>query len=270
MANTPDSRTDTARAPDSSLVTIVSVAVVAYAASDVVHELMGHFMAARLAGVEVVSISSVALQTGRSSRIVAAAGTIADILAGLIAFALLARTARFDAGRYFLWLFGSVSLMNSGYLIFSALLDSGDWAAVVAGLNPPWAWRLGIATAGVIVYAIAMRLAARKAGEWVAAGAVSAADFRRFIVSSYVAGGMLLVGASTLNPIGFRLVAVSGVGASFGLTAGLLVIPRMVPSSSVGSAARNRLTLQPYWVAVAFLVAIAFVGVLGPGIRLSR
>jgi hypothetical protein len=254
----------------SNLVTIVSLAVVAYAA-DVVHEFTGHALVAELRGVRVLSISSVAIQTVLSSRVVAAAGTIADIVAGVIAFALLARKTRFDEGHYCLWLFGFVSFMNSGYLIFSGVLDSGDWAVVVAGLNPPWAWRLGITTAGVILYTAAIWVAARIAIGWVSAGEVSIADIRRLTVSSYVAGGILLVLASALNPIGFRLVAISGVGASFGLTWGLLLIPGMVAShAGAEPGATKALKLRPFWAAVALLVGVAFVCVLGPGIRLSR
>jgi hypothetical protein len=51
----------------SNLVTIVSIAVVAYAAADVVHEL-GHGLVAELRGVKVLSISSVAIQTDQTSR----------------------------------------------------------------------------------------------------------------------------------------------------------------------------------------------------------
>ena len=254
----------------SGLAAIVSVAIVAYAAADVVHEL-GHVLAATLRGVQVLSISSVAIQTVRSSRVVAAAGTAADVVAGLIAFALLARTTRFDAGHCCLWLFGFVSLMNSWYLVFSGLLESGDWSVVVAGLNPQWAWRLGLIAAGLMTYAVAVRLAARIAIGWVSAGELSIDDLRRLTMWSYIAGGILLVLASALNPIGLRLVAISGVGASFGLTWGLLLIPGIVASQAgERPAATKTLRFQPSWAAVALLSAVAFVWVLGPGIRLSR
>jgi hypothetical protein len=254
-----------------SLVTTVSVAIVSYAAADVVHELIGHAFVAELRGVQVLSISSVALQTVESSRVVAAAGTMADVAAGVIAFALLARTTRFDAGHYCLWLFGFVSFMNSGYLVYSGVLDSGDWAVVAAGLNPPWAWRLALTIAGAILYRAAIRLAARLATRWVSTGEVSIDDLRRLTVWSYIAGGVLLVLASALNPIGLRLVAISGVGASFGLTWGLLLIPGIVASQpGERPPATRALTLRPVWAAVALLVAVAFVFVLGPGIRWSH
>ena len=255
----------------SNLATVVSTAVIAYAAADVVHELVGHALIAALVGVKALSISSVALQTSETSRIVAAAGTTANVFSGVAALVWTARAARFNASQYCLWLFGVVSVMNSGYLIFSAVLESGDWAVVIAGLAPSWAWRLGLAATGGILYAVAISLATRTVAGWVRANGVSIEDVQRLTVSSYVAGGTLLTLASALNPIGLQLVLVSGVGASFGLTWGLLLVPRMVASHTRTQAAGAKaLDLQPSWIAAAVLVAVAFVCVLGPGIRLSR
>jgi hypothetical protein len=253
----------------SNLLTIVAIAVVAYAAADVAHELLGHAVVAALSGVKALSISSVAVQTDRSSRAVAAAGTIANVLIGLVVFALLARRRRFNADNYALWLFGCVGVMNCGYLIFSALFDSGDWAVVIAGWHPPWLWRLGLAIVGVIWYAVAIWLAEHTAGGWVSSGEVSKRDLGRLMIVSYIAGGMLLVLAAALNPIGFRYVAISGVGGSFGLTCGLLRIPGAVGSHSGRPATATKpLAFEPVWVTVAVVVAILFVGVLGPGVRL--
>jgi len=61
----PTDRSDTA--------TIVSTAVVAYAATDVVHEVCGHALAAAFPGIKVLSITSVAVESASSSRLVAAA-----------------------------------------------------------------------------------------------------------------------------------------------------------------------------------------------------
>ena len=74
-----------------------------------------------------------------------------------------------------------------------------------------------------------------------------------------------------MNPIGLGLILRSGVAASFGLTWGLLIIPQIVASHITQRSAKAiALQLQPVWVTVALVVAIVFVGVLGPGIRLSR
>jgi hypothetical protein len=125
-----------------NLWTVIGIAMVAYAACDMVHEVAGHGLACALTGVRALSLSTVALQTGSSSRLVAAAGSIANVVVGVLALIAFRRGPRSGATRYFLWLFASLNLLNgTGYLLFSGLLDVGDWAVVIAGFEPHWAWR---------------------------------------------------------------------------------------------------------------------------------
>ena len=118
--------------PRSSLATTVAIAVTAYALCDLVHEVVGHGTAALLLpGVEVVSLSTVALQTTGDSRLVAAAGSIANVLIGGLSLALFHWQGRFSPRAYFFWLFGSLNLLNgSGYPLYSAYLDpaTGRWS----------------------------------------------------------------------------------------------------------------------------------------------
>src|SRR5437867_6315917 len=136
-----------------SIWTVIGVGIVAYAACDMVHEVAGHGLACALTGVRALSLSTVALQTGSSSRIVAAAGTIANVVVGMLALSLFRRGRTFSEMRYFLWLFASVNLLNgTGYLLFSGVFDFGDWAVVISGLKPHGAWRAFIAMAGAALY----------------------------------------------------------------------------------------------------------------------
>ena len=255
----------------SNLVTAAAIAVVAYAAADLVHEVVGHALVARLYGIRVLSISTVAAPTARASRAVAAAGTLADVVFGAIALALAAQKRRFGATAYSLWLSGVVSMMNIGYLMYSGLTDSADWAAVIAGARPYWAWRLSMVAAGFIFYATVIRAAVRVATPWIADGDTSIADLRRVIRVSYVTGGALMMLGSAFNPIGRELILISGVGASFGLTVGLLLVPRDLASDVKAPGWVSQvLELQPAWIIAAIIVGSVFVGFLGPGIRLAR
>ena len=69
-------------APRSSIFTTTAVALTAYALCDLVHEVAGHGLAALMVPVRVLSLSTVALQTTGNIRTVAAAGSIANVLAG--------------------------------------------------------------------------------------------------------------------------------------------------------------------------------------------
>src|SRR2546425_12481157 len=87
-----------------NLVTVVSVAVVACASADIVHEALGHGIASLLVGDRVLSISSVALQNAAANRFVSACGTSVNCIAGTVALLLLRRAKAFGAASYFLWL----------------------------------------------------------------------------------------------------------------------------------------------------------------------
>src|SRR6267142_5792773 len=162
----------------SSLGTTVAIAVTAYALCDLVHEVAGHGIAALIVpGVRVVSLSTVALQTTGDSRIVAAAGSIANVLAGSMALGLFHRLNRFSPGAYFFWLFGSLNLLNgSGYPLYSAVLGSGDWEIVVRGLQPAWIWRVSLGLIGAAAYTVAVMRSTQELTRCVRRGLVSLAE----------------------------------------------------------------------------------------------
>ncbi len=60
---------DAAPASRANLWMVVAIAIVAYAADDMAHEVLGHGLACAPTGVRPHSLSSVALQTGTSSRL---------------------------------------------------------------------------------------------------------------------------------------------------------------------------------------------------------
>ncbi len=125
-------------APRSSISTITAVALTAYALCDLVHEVAGHGLAALMVpGVRVLTLGTVALQTTGNSRTVAAVGSISNVLLGAAAIGVFHRRDRFSSAEYFLWLFGSLNLMNgSGYPLYSGVLGLGDWEVVEWGCSP--------------------------------------------------------------------------------------------------------------------------------------
>ncbi|TMQ67234.1 MAG: hypothetical protein E6K79_00380 [Candidatus Eisenbacteria bacterium] len=250
---------------------MIGIGLVAYAACDMVHEVLGHGLACLLTGVRALSLSTVALQTGTSNRFVAAAGSIANVAAGVLAMSLFRRGTIFGATRYFLWLFAALNLLNgTGYLLFSGVLDFGDWAVVIAGLEPHGAWRAMMAAAGAVLYVGAVRLIASQMITLVRSGEVDRLEVPRLVFPAYLAGGLLLVAAATLNRISPSLVLMSGVSSGFGAMAGVAFVPRLVERRTEESAsAVAPLSFNLGWVVAGLVVAVAFIAVLGPGVRLS-
>lgn len=171
---------------------------------------------------------------------------------------------------YFLWLFGVLNLLNSGYLVASAVLNSGDWANVMAGLSPAWVWRSTLGLAGAAFYVACVRWAASELARKAPSRSADAANLDRLILPGYLVAGAVMIIASLFNPINPSLVLLSGVGASFGLNAGLLLIPGIVAHSPQSeSPIPVTMSLSVFWFILALAVAGAFVALLGPGIRFS-
>src|SRR5580704_3348116 len=69
--------------------TVASIGISAFGLEPIVHEVLGHAVVCWLTGGKVILISATAMQTASTSRLVPAAGPIANILFGLAALALL-------------------------------------------------------------------------------------------------------------------------------------------------------------------------------------
>jgi hypothetical protein len=251
-----------------SLLTLASIGAIACVAADMVHEALGHGTASWVTGNRILSLSTVAIQNATASRLVSAAGTSANCIMGALSFLALRRVRRFTPWAYFLWVFGAYNLLNSGYLVVSAILNSGDWANVITGLFPQWPWRCGLGLAGATLYVLALRWTASYLSELVNRGEVASGDLRRLVLPAYLAGGAVMTIASIFNPISPSLILLSGAGASFGLNSGLLFLPGMV----AGNARSQTLVTRPmplsfFWLALGLVVSGIFIGVLGPGIH---
>jgi hypothetical protein len=254
----------------SSRLTIVAIAVTAYALTDLVHEVAGHGVAALLIpGVRVVSLSTVALQTTGDSRIVAAAGSIANLLAGAATLSLFHRRRSFAAADYFCWLFGSLNLMNgAGYPLYSAVLGSGDWEVVVRGLQPASIWRIGLGLVGAVAYIGAIRISAGEMARSVEHDLAARTEIARLVFPAYLAGGVLLLVAAAFNPITPSLILLSGLSSGFAAMAGLTLVPGMVENRTAGvRGGTGVVSRSPAWVLAGIVAGGCFIAVVGPGIR---
>jgi hypothetical protein len=115
------------RAVGGSLLTVSAIGALACVAADMVHEALGHGTAAWLTGDRILSLSTVAIQNATASRFVSAAGTSANWVVGILSLLAARRVQRLTSWAYVLWIFGAYNVLNSGYLVTSAVLNSGDW-----------------------------------------------------------------------------------------------------------------------------------------------
>src|SRR5437867_5545913 len=160
--------------PLPDLLTVIAIALVAYSASGVLHEAVGHGGACVALGGKPLVLSSVHFECDEKSmsalarRCVSAAGIVANFVAGLLALVAFKFTNPVHKPHtaYFLWLFATLTLlMGAGYFLFSGVGNIGDWADVASGTVSPFIWRPAMAVLGGAVYF----LLARQSGQWLGA-----------------------------------------------------------------------------------------------------
>jgi hypothetical protein len=252
-------------------ITLAAIGALACVLADMVHEAVGHGSASLLLSDPILSLSTVAIQNAAPSRIVAAAGTAANLTFGILSLLLLRRFRQLTPFSYLLWVFGAFNLFNSGYLIISACLNSGDWAAVIGGLSPPWLWRCALGLCGIIFYSLSVRWVASFAIGFVDHRQVGIADSRRLVWPAYIAAGVVLTAASIFNPISPGLILISGLGASLGLNCGFVFLPAIVAGkASYRGAGAGRIPFSFPWLTGSVAISGLFIGILGPGIHFSN
>lgn len=265
---------------DIDQVTVLGVAVVAYCMAVVIHEGLGHGGACILAGGRPKVLNAIYFSCddagfGTSSkRLLAAGGSIANVVAALIAWtAMRLSEGKRGARHYFLWLLFALNvLIPSGYFLFSGIIGFGDWAAFVEGLRPAWLFRIIVAGVGVILYFIvAPRLLMPGLNPYL--GRDKERRQRRakqVALFPYLTGGITFVLAGLLNPVSIMLVLLSGAAASFGGTSWLAYYPggsedeKRFRASAPEEPARIPRRLG--WIVAGAIVFAVFVGVLGRGI----
>ena len=147
--------------------TLISISIIAYIIQNILHEFIGHGGAAMLVGGKIISLSTAYLEHDLNSvnesgrRIVAAAGSIVNILAGLLCWILLkGQKNKTSAWTFFIWLSMTVNLLTgTGYFLFSGVAGIGDWNVVIEGVEGYWLWRIILTLSGIILYLLTILLA---------------------------------------------------------------------------------------------------------------
>src|SRR6266568_4196129 len=157
--------------PLPDLLTVTAIALIAYAASNVLHEAVGHGGACLALGGKPLALSSVHFDCGEKAmtalarRGVSAAGTGVNFIAGALALVAFKSTNPVQKPHtaYFLWLFTTLNLlMGAGYFLFSGIGGIGDWADVARDSMSPFLWRPAMAVFGGALYF----LLARRTAQW--------------------------------------------------------------------------------------------------------
>jgi hypothetical protein len=246
-----------ATAKDDAL-TLISVSAFCCVLQDVLHEGLGHGVVAYFSGAHSLTID--------------AAGTIVNLIAGAIFLVILrfAPPAK-PVTRYFLVLATAGNLFTStGYFFFSGVTNFGDWASFVTGLQPHWAWQLGLVMIGAAAYYASMLLIWASLVPYLSR-TNRGPRLRRLCWAPYFTDGILSGIAGVLNPAGIFYVIASALPSTLGANMGLLVTPFSLHPRDLPEQQRvGPITRSATWIVAGAISAVFFVVLLGRGIHWSR
>jgi hypothetical protein len=259
---------DETSSPKNDWLAMVAVSALACILQDVLHEGLGHGVTAWLSGAHQITMSTVALQSDIETRWVSANGTLVNLATAAILWLLLLRPERYrPVTRYFLVLAMAGNFFTgTGYFLFSGVANFGDWKQVIAGLQPQWAWRLGLVVLGAASYYASMLLVAAKLRPFQGR---EPRVLRWVCWTPYFTDGVLAGVAALFSPLGLFYMIASALPSTLGANSGLLGLPSMMcrgEHKEDGVAIPRSVP----WIAAGAIASAFFIVVLGHGITWSR
>jgi hypothetical protein len=262
------------------LLTLIAISALGYIVPDILHEGLGHGVTAWLSGARTLSISTVALQSDIGTRWISANGTLMNLAAAAIFWILLRKPQRYSPQLHYFFVLALAAdlFTGTGYFFYSGVAGFGDWAAVIAGLQPYWLWRLGLVVIGAATYYASMLLVRAKFLAFRGTNP-SSRRIRALCWIPYVSEGVLAGVSGLLNPLGLSYVFTAALSSSLGANAGLLALPSMMgirahsepkPEISADVAPVVPIRRSVAWIVTGAIASLLFIFVLGRGITWSR
>jgi hypothetical protein len=254
------------------LLTICAISLIAAIVANVVHEGLGHAATALLTGTQSGVLTTVAWSSDFDSRLVAAAGTLANLAAGLIFWILLRGAARTSVRlRFFLLISLAFNLFTgTGYFFFSGVTNFGDWAVVIAGSQAHWMWRSLLVIVGIAAYYGAVLLVSTGLVRYVGVPRNDGRRLTKLTWIPYLSATLLLCAGGLLNPLGIQLVWQSALPGTAGADCGLLWMRYYIPRGTIPERGSERIGRSYGWIAAAVALSLVFIFALGRGITLHR
>jgi hypothetical protein len=249
--------------------TVAAFGVLAYMISNVLHEGLGHGVAAWFSGAHRITVTSTYMDAGLDTGWILAAGTLVNLAFGVLGLRV-SRGIRCTGMplRLFVWALTAFNLLlGTGYFLFSGISGIGDWAEWMKGLPLVSAWRVGFGLLGGVSYGTSAWLLARELTEIIGP---DQRRMRRMTWTMYFAGGLTACAAGVWNPMGWRLVLISAAASSFGGASGLLWIPSIAYRWDKDTVAVTKMIGKLRWLWMATLLLLAgFIWFLGRGVTLA-
>lgn len=256
--------------------TTLAIAAVSIALVQILHE-GTHAVTCIAVGADLLEISALHVScessTAWQSKVVSASASIINLIVGLLVFVRLRKAQRLSSeSAFFLWLFMLMNwLLAAGYWMFSGIGNVGDWANVIAGWSPHWAWRLVMAVVGSALYLTLVWKSLRVLGR-IIGGEDRDEQIRRAVrlgLYSYVAVVLVILVAGVFNSYGITgLPAVAALMLALGGMSPLLWMMQWFRSDSFLKVPGAPLAIRRRgsWIVAGLMAVILYGVVLGPTI----
>lgn len=254
------------------VLTLCAISLVAAILANVVHEGLGHAATALLTGTQSGVLSTVAWSSEFDSRLVAAAGTLANLAAAIV-FWIALRSAKSASVRlrFFLLIGLAFNLFaGTGYFLFSGVTNFGDWTVVIDGLHAHWLWRTLLLVVGICAYYGAVLVVGTGLVRYVGVPRNHSHRLMKLTFIPYLLATLLMCAGGVLNPIGIQLVWQSALPGTAGADSGLLWLRYYIPKGTVPERPSDGIERNFGWIAAAAALSLVFIFVLGRGITLHR
>ena len=142
---------------------------------------------------------------------------------------------------------------------------------MIRGLEPHWAWQLGLVAVGIASYWASMMIVGVELEPFREKNGHSP-RILRLCYTPYFTDGVLAAIAGLMNPIGFFYVIASALPSTLGANAGLLSLPFVMQSwkRAHEDEPAGPIPRSPAWIAVGAVASLLFIFVLGRGLTWSR
>lgn len=257
-----------AAAPDDVL-TIGSIALLAFALTDSFQQTLGHALPALLTISPFGMLTAAGWSSAYDNRVIDSGGMLVDFAVALLAALILLVWKRGTARmRLLLLLVCAFSLFaGTGYLVFAGLTDFGDWYSLLQGHSSWDLLRILLLVGGALAWIGSLLVS----GSLLTRSLGADSDRRqaaRLLSIAWLSVMALAAVLAAVNRLGVKFVLLSDFPATVFALAGLLFVPLSISRRS-STASSEPIIRSWSWIAVSVLLTLAFVAVLGRGILLQ-
>jgi hypothetical protein len=260
------------------LMTVAAVGMLAFIATDIAHEVIGHGIGFLIAGGRAGILTTTRLiheprLPDPGWRVFDIGGPVGNLIWAGVCFLAQHQISRAAVAlRLFLWATMSFSLLwEFGYLMKCGLTGQGDAMALTTGFTPGWLWRALMFLAGLVLYRWALSFISAELHFVLSA---KAAPWRSRLVRLLMilcgAGGLIACAGPIFDPRGRLEMLNSGALTSFASWVGLFAVPSLFSvHADKDLIAAGPVGRSGTLILFAAIASVLFVAILGPGVHFS-